>query len=55
LPHTVEITAFGVLCRCLDLPVLIHAKRAAGRTKDLNVVAELETLSKEDEFDSPTD
>ena len=48
LPHTVEITAFGILCRCLDFPALIRAKRAAGRTKDLNVVAELETLIEED-------
>ncbi len=31
-------------CRCLDLEWLIRVKRAAGRPKDLEVLAELETL-----------
>jgi predicted nucleotidyltransferase len=47
LPHTVEITVYGTACRCLDLPHLIHVKRAAGRPKDLEVVAELEALLEE--------
>ena len=47
LPDTLEVTAFGVTCRCLTLDRLIDVKRAAGRTKDLEVVAELETLREE--------
>ena len=43
-PHTVDIDIFGYRCRCLDLPALIRAKRAAGRPKDLEVLAELEAL-----------
>lgn len=44
LPHTIELELFGSRCRCLDLPTLILAKRAAGRPKDLEAVAELEVL-----------
>lgn len=44
LPHTIVIRAFGVECRCLDLPHLIHVKRAAGRPRDLDAVAELEAI-----------
>ena len=46
-PHTVEITVFGCTIRCLDLPTLIRVKRAAGRPKDLEAVAELEALLEE--------
>jgi hypothetical protein len=44
LPHTVEIEAFGQRMRCLDLRKLIEVKRAAGRPKDLEAIAELEAL-----------
>jgi len=44
LPHTIVIRVFGVECRCLDLPHLIHVKRAAGRPRDLDAVAELEAI-----------
>ena len=44
LPHTVEVEIFGQQCRCLDLPALIRAKRAAGRPKDLEALAELEEI-----------
>ena len=44
VPHTEDIELFGYRCRCLDLPGLIRAKRAAGRPKDLDVLAELEAL-----------
>lgn len=44
LDHTITIELFGHRCRCLDLPALIKAKRAAGRPKDLESVAELEAL-----------
>lgn len=44
LAHSIEITLFGCGCRCLDLPTLIRTKRAAGRARDLEAVAELEEL-----------
>lgn len=44
LPHTVAITVFGLDCHCLDLEWLIRVKRAAGRPKDLEALAELETI-----------
>jgi hypothetical protein len=47
LPHTIEVKAFGVTFRCVDLPTLIRLKRAAGRPKDLESIAELEALIEE--------
>lgn len=44
LPHSVDMELFGHPCRCLDLPGLIRVKRAAGRPKDLEAIAELEAL-----------
>ena len=44
LPHSVDVEMFGFRCRCLDLPGLIRVKRAAGRPKDLEALAELEAL-----------
>lgn len=38
---------FGLPCRCLDLDTLIHVKRAAGRPKDLEAIAELEAMREE--------
>lgn len=49
LPHSVELIVFGRTIRVLDLPALITAKRAAGRPKDLEAVAELEALLAERE------
>ena len=46
-PHTVDVDVFGCRCRCLDLPGLIRAKRAAGRPRDLDALAELEALLEE--------
>ena len=48
-PHALTITLFGREVRLLDLPWLIKVKRAAGRPKDLEVVAELEALTEERE------
>lgn len=48
-PHSVEVKLFGVSYRCLSLPWLIRTKRAAGRPRDLEVIAELETLLEENE------
>ncbi len=45
--HTVEVEIFGVSCRCLGLEKLIAVKRAAGRPKDLEAVAELEAIWEE--------
>ena len=47
LPHTFVVSAFGVKFRCVDLPTLIKLKRAAGRPKDLESIAELQTLLEE--------
>jgi predicted nucleotidyltransferase len=44
LPSTVEIEAFGVRCRYVTLDALIALKRAAGRPKDLEAIAELELI-----------
>lgn len=47
LPRTITITIFGRDVQLLDLPWLIRVKRAAGRPKDLEVIAELEVLQDE--------
>jgi predicted nucleotidyltransferase len=47
LDETVELSVFGVHCRCLALRKLIAVKRAAGRPKDLEALAELEALLEE--------
>ncbi len=44
LSHSVPIEAFGVRFQCLDLAQLIKSKRAAGRPKDFEAIAELELL-----------
>jgi hypothetical protein len=46
-PHSVEMELFGRTCLVLDLAMLIHVKRAAGRPKDLEALAELEALADE--------
>ncbi|MHC4911004.1 MAG: hypothetical protein ACYTF9_14955, partial [Planctomycetota bacterium] len=43
----IVIDLFGVQCRCLSLEQLIRVKRAAGRPKDLDAVAELEAILEE--------
>jgi predicted nucleotidyltransferase len=47
LEHTIEVEVFGIRCRCLDLSALIWTKRAAGRPKDLEAIAELEVIWEE--------
>jgi predicted nucleotidyltransferase len=44
LPDTLSIRVFGVECRCLTLARLIDVKRAAGRPRDLEAIAELEAI-----------
>lgn len=47
LERSLEVEAFGYRFRVVDLPTLLHLKRAAGRPKDLELIAELETLLEE--------
>ena len=47
LPDCIHLTLFGITCKCLGLDRLIQVKRAAGRPKDIEVIAELETLREE--------
>lgn len=47
LRDTVELHVFGVTCRVVSLPKLISLKRAAGRPKDFEAIAELESLREE--------
>jgi hypothetical protein len=47
LKDSVEAPLFGVPCRYLGLEKLILVKRAAGRPKDLQAIAELEALREE--------
>jgi len=47
LPHTVVLKLFGVECRCLSVSRLIEVKRAAGRPKDYDAIAELEAIQEE--------
>jgi predicted nucleotidyltransferase len=47
LPYTEELTAFNVRCRFVTIERLIQLKRAAGRPKDFEVIAELQALLEE--------
>ena len=46
-PHSVELHVFGNRYRCLDLETLIRVKRAAGRPRDLDAIAELRAIQQE--------
>ena len=48
-PHARALSVFGRDVLVIDLPALIRAKRAAGRPKDLEAIAELEALLAERE------
>ena len=47
LPHSDGLELYGVGCLCLGLERLIHVKRAAGRPKDFEAIAELEAIVEE--------
>jgi hypothetical protein len=47
LSDTVIVSVFGVECRCLTIERLIQVKRAAGRVKDFEAIAELEAIAEE--------
>jgi hypothetical protein len=44
VPRSQVIALFGFECRCVTLDTLIQLKRAAGRPRDLEALAELESL-----------
>jgi hypothetical protein len=48
LPGAIELHLFQTHCLCLSLPQLIRAKRAAGRPRDLEALAELEAIEEEE-------
>lgn len=45
----IELELFQTRCLCLNLSQLIRSKRAAGRPRDLEVLAELEAIGEETE------
>lgn len=45
--RSIRMELFGTSCLCLDVDALIENKRAVGRPKDLEVIAELELLAKQ--------
>jgi predicted nucleotidyltransferase len=45
--YCVSASVFGIQCLCLDLEHLIRVKRAAGRPKDFEAIAELEAILEE--------
>jgi predicted nucleotidyltransferase len=47
LPHATQVAYQQRRCLCVDLPTLIVLKRAAGRPKDNEILAELEALQEE--------
>jgi hypothetical protein len=47
IPHAERVTIFGRAVSCLGLRKLIDVKRAAGRPRDLQAVADLEALLEE--------
>jgi hypothetical protein len=47
ISHSSIVRAFGVDLAILDLPWLIKVKRAAGRPKDFEAIAELEVIQEE--------
>jgi predicted nucleotidyltransferase len=47
--ETINVRIAGVDCLCLNLERLIKVKRAAGRPKDLETVAELQQIMAENQ------
>lgn len=53
LPYSEESEAFGVRCRFVTLEKLIELKRAAGRPKDFEAIAELQAILDDRRKQSP--
>jgi hypothetical protein len=53
LADCVTLKVFGIACQCLGLERLIRVKRAAGRPKDLEAIAELEAILEERQRGAP--
>jgi hypothetical protein len=53
LPRSQVQRVFGIECRFVDLEMLIHLKRAAGRPKGLERISELEALLEERQRPDP--
>lgn len=53
IAHSTRLRVFGRDVMVVTLPRLIHLKRAAGRPKDLEAIAELELLQEEQDRDGP--
>jgi predicted nucleotidyltransferase len=49
IDKTIPLEVFGYRCPGLNLETLIAVKRAAGRPKDLEAIAELEAIREEDQ------
>lgn len=47
LGDTISLNLYGFSCACLNLNKLIEVKRAAGRPRDLEAIAELEAIRDE--------
>ena len=47
LPYSTALQAFGSTCLCVTLERLIQLKRAAGRPKDFEAIAELQAILEE--------
>lgn len=47
LPHSEVVEIFGIKCFCLGLKRLIDVKRATGRPRDFEAIAELEAILEE--------
>ena len=47
IPHAQKIEVYGISCLCIGLDRLIEVKRAAGRPKDFEAIAELEAIREE--------
>jgi hypothetical protein len=46
-PHSLVVKLHGTDCLCLELDCLLRVKRAAGRPKDFEAIAELEAIEEE--------
>ena len=44
ISHAVRVELFGRHCDCLSIDQLIAVKRAAGRPRDVEAIAELELI-----------